>query len=360
MMAILVVPNTIFMYITDPYNLIREDYYGKTPPNFHLYPYNLLKKHDKLNYAFLGSSSINYYDIGYMFNDSSSVFSMGIESSTIEEQVEYGKLLAEKQPKEIFFFLSFYSFNPSRNPEKYYSKRVVNLNNKVIDFFDQYFTNQALSDAASYWIGGKKNSEWVQQFNENGTRTQNHYLLDKNYDFINALTSYLTLNYADVRLYGSKSFKDPESLNYSLSKIKEFKTYLEDKNIKLRLIFAPDYKLNTAMIYYMGLGNTYKGLRKKIALIQPFYDLNADTTFTNDAKNYWDAHHVRTSRVLMDDLRSSKYLYTTNTIDSCLNRIEPNFASIQEIKKIFNEYPHWDDARRQADQDKKLNPPKVL
>ena len=162
---------SLFMAIVDPYVLIGNEVKRKTLPNYHLYSYNFFKKYKTLDFGFLGSSVVNYYDIEYMYPNKN-VYSMGIESSTIQEQIEFGKLMVNKHPKEITFFLSFYSFNPSRNCENYFNRFVISNSNIFFDFIYQYLNKNAYDDAFYYIEKGKSNTKWEQQFNLNGTRTQ--------------------------------------------------------------------------------------------------------------------------------------------------------------------------------------------
>ncbi len=344
------------MYTTDPYQLVGNKQEGKVFPNFHLYSYNFLKKYDKLDYAFLGSSAVNYYDIGYMYGNNPNIYSMGIESSTIEEQIAFGKLLAEKHPKEITFFLSFYSFNPSRARENYFNKFVVLRNSTLVDFVYQYFNKTAFFDALKYVKKNRQDTSWAMQFNPDGTRTQNHYKLDKAYNFDSSLADYLALNYSDKRLYGSRTFKEPASIDKAMEQIGEFKSFCEEKNIKLNIVIAPDYRMNTVLIYYMGLGKTYEHLRIKLAEIQLFYDLNLDTTFTCNHRNYWDAHHVRDGKYVMDDLKSTDYLLKKENVESTFEILRPKEKETEKLKSIFFRYKNWERAKKISEEDIKQTP----
>lgn len=357
MLIMVAIPYGLAMFFIDPYNLLRTDLKGKSLPNYHLYSYNYLNHYDKIDYAFLGSSVVNYYDVNKMY-DNGNRFCMGIESSTVEEQIAFGKTLASKQPKEIVFFLSFYSFNPSRNPETYFNENIVACNNKVVNFIYQYFNLNAYKATLKYIQEGRKNNLWMQEFNLNGSRTQNHYLHKNNYSFDKTLTEYLTLNYADIRLYGSKTFKNPGSVDDKIKLIRDFRDYLKEKGITLKIAFAPDHRLNTVMVYKMGLGATFEHLRKSILEIQPFYELNADTAFTKQDANYWDAHHVRNSERIIADLNSTEYFVTKKNLNVIIQRLKPNNTETAQLNSIFENFKEWPRIYKEAKEDSLLNPPK--
>ena len=332
-----------FMFMVDPYVLVKTEYTEKQLPYNPMYNYNFIKHYDNIDYGFLGSSAVNYFPIEYLYPGNVKCYSMGIESSNINEHIAYGKVLASKQPKEIVFFITFYALNPARGPQNYFHPFVIDQNNIMIDFIDQYFNKGAYDDAIKYLkdIDNKENI-WEQEFNANGTRTQNFYLKDKNYDSEKVFADYLSYMYVDPKYYASKTFEDPSSIKKGIEAIKQFCEYLRSKGIKIKLATAPEHRLNMALVYYSGLGKTYEEFRRQLASIQPFYDLNADTAYTSKTENFWDTHHVRNGYRVMNDLKSDTFLVNAQNVDELLECIRPTKAEMNRLVKILGEYKNWD------------------
>jgi len=330
---------TWVLWQADPYVLIGDDYAGKNLPYHPLYHYNFCKKFNSLDYAFLGSSSANYYPIEKMYPEADKLFSMGIESSTMEEITTYGNLLMKKLPKEIIFFVQLYWTNPSRRNQDYFVKSIISHDNKFIDFVYQYFNKDALEKALIILTTGTE-EDWVQQFNLNGTRTQNHYKLDTSYNFQVTLANYLTTLYHDPHYYGSQAFRNPESILPTMKMLDEFINKLEYNNIKVRLVIPPIHRNAMALIYYAGLGATYERFREKLVEISPVIDMNLDFDYTCDQDNFWDSHHTRKSERIIEILENNLYVITDENLRSSAGLNRPTKDEIEETRKILEENPN--------------------
>ena len=347
-----------FMYYNDPYVLIKPDYFKKILPYSPMYNYNFIRQYEKIDYGFLGSSAVNYFPIDYMYPGYANLYSMGIESSNISEHIAYGKVLAGKNPKEIVFFITFYALNPARGNQNYFHPLVVKMNNIVIDFVDQYFNNPAYDDAVEYRRRLNQDGvNWMKEFNPNGTRTQNSYRTDKNYNAEKTFQNYLSYMLLDPRYYGSHSFKKPESVNIGIGEIKEFRDYLKSKGVKLKIATAPEHRMNIALIYFAGLGETYEAFRRKLASVQPYYDLNLDTAFTSNIGNFWDTHHVRKGKKIIEDLNNDVYLMDSSNVDQYLPVIRPGEREINKLKLFLKNYKDWNKTREKLKEDLSITPP---
>lgn len=347
------------MATLDPYMVVRQEIAYKNLPNNPLYSYNLIKHWDHIDYGFLGSSAVNYLPIEQYYPDTHFLYSMGIESSNIHEHIAYGKVLAAKHPKEIIFFVTFYTLNPARGNQLYFNPWVVQLNNPLVDFVHQYFNQKAFWDALAFRHHQKTKEPWQQEFNLNGTRTQNFYKLDTAYNYDKTLADYLAWLYLDPRYYASTTFRNPQSIEAGLQAIKDFKAYLHQRGIRLRLVSCPEERNNLVMIYRAGLGPTYEAYRQGLASIQPFDDLNLDRIFTTGRGNFWDTHHFRHGQLVIADLKSGRFLVNTQTVQQTMPVIRPEAWEYQRLNDIFLRYDGWDKMRQQVAEDLRRNPSKV-
>lgn len=357
LLTLIAVPYSIFMYRVDPYALLSPNESNKILPYPPLYSYNYIKHFKKIDFGFLGSSAINYYPIEKYYTGDVSRYSMGIESSNITEHIAYGKVLASKNPKEITFFITFYALNPARGHQNYFNSFVVSSNSLVVDFVDQYFDKKAF-DAALLFLknSANKNYVWKKAFNENGTRTQHTYLNNPDYNPEQIFADYLSYMSIDPRYYASETFKDPKSIFKGIDEIRSFCSYLKSKGIRIKLATAAEHRFNIALIYHLGLGETYEEFRRQLASIQPFYDLNLDTAFTSSMENFWDTHHVRRGDLVMKALKDELYLVNSQNVDNSLNQLRPTLEEIEKLKQILIGYNKWESTRKLLQDDLALTP----
>jgi hypothetical protein len=349
-----------FMFISDPYALVSNNVAGKTIPYYPWYHYNFIRKVEKLDFAFVGSSQVNYFPIEKMYDETNKLFSMGIESSNIHEHTTYGKIVVHKRPKEVWFFVTFYALNPARENQKYFNELVMSANVLLIDFVYEYFHKNALIDAF-YYIANRKMlvNNWTPQIKLNGTRTQRHYLDNPHYEFEKTLADYLSWISIDPRYYNSKTFRNPASIKDGLREIAEFKRYAEVNGVQVRFATAPVHRTDHALMYLMGLGKTYQTFREELAKISPFVDLDLDTDFTSNDANFWDTHHVRNGAPIINSLKSGKFLVTSANVKSTASSILPTSQELKKVQNILKEYDNWPARRKLLADDLLKSPARV-
>lgn len=343
----------------DPYALLSNDLRYKELPNFPLYQYNLIKPWEQLDAGFLGSSSVNYIPMQGLFPTDQKLFSMGIESSNIYEHVAYGRVLASKHPREIVFFVTFYALNPSRGNQTYFRPNVVAWHQTAIDFWAQYGNPQAVLDAWATLVRAWQHQPCQQEFNVDGSRTQNFYKRDATYQFDKTVADYLSWLSLDPRYYASRTFRDPPSIAPGIQVIRDFRDELRRQGIRLRVVSCPEQRNSVVLLYAMGLGPTYEAYRKALADIQPFDDPNLDLALTATPGTYWDTHHVRQGWRVIDDLRLGRYRVTPDNVDQTSVALRPTPQEFADLKRRLTTYTDWPKTRQAVARDLKNNPPQA-
>jgi len=350
----------VFMIGVDPY-FVRSDseILGKQIPYYPWFHYNVIRRHKKLDFAFMGSSQVNYFPIGDKYAPPARVFTMGIESSNIFEHIAYGKLLVDRRPNEIWFFITFYSLNPTRGNQSYFNEIVMNQHALALDILYQYFNKDAFHDAVHFVLNKESlQKKWVDQFRVDGTRTQKHYLSDVRYSFESTLADYLVWIDLDPRYYNSEVFRHPESLEAGLRAIQEFVHYAELHGVKVRIATAPVHRTDHALMYMKGLGETYEAFRQGLAEIRPFVDLDLNVEFTSRDENFWDTHHARRGQEVVKSLDDPRYLVTLQNVQSTSVFLRPTPLEIERVQTILKQYDKWDARKKLLAEDLRRNPVK--
>lgn len=332
-----------FVLLTDPYCLLGKYNVDKRLPFYTWAHYNFLKKFESIDVGVVGSSAINYYSSSVFEQSGKSSFFMGVESSNIYEHLQYGRLLLSKKPRELFFFYTFYSLNPSRANQPEYNEFMVKNNNVFIDIVVQYCHPRAALDAVLFWykkVFGWKNK--YQLFNPNGLRTQAQYLNRDNYEFKKTIGDYFSAMSIDPHYYASEAFKKPDSILPGINAIQLFVNEVQKSEIeKLILVSTPLYRLTIALIYEMGLGDSYENYRREMAKIGPFVDLNLDLEFTRNPDNWWDSHHARKGDVVIEKTMQTEFLVDLNNVEETMGIVRPTDTEREQVRRILEDYPDW-------------------
>lgn len=349
-----------FILLTDPYCLLGRYNVDKRLPYYTWAHYNFLKKYKKIDVGLVGSSAINYYSSTHFDKQNKDSFFMGVESSNIDEHLQYGRLLLEKKPQQLFFFYTFYSLNPSRANQLEFNKLMVTHNHLLLDVLIQYVHPRAFGDSIIFWY--KKVFGWkrkYQLFQANGLRTQAHYLNRENFCFDKNIADYFAVMSIDPHYYASRAFQDSGSILKGITKIEEFTRDAKALGIQMYHVSTPLYRLTIALIYHLGLGETYENYRRQMAAIGPFVDLNLNMEFTSDPQNWWDSHHARRGDKVIEDIVNQKFVVDLSNVEETNIELRPTQDEFKKVRQILEEYDDWPRMEQLVSDRVKHNPPLV-
>jgi len=290
----------IFNYIVNPLNFFKPN------PNatFNRYKRNIFSDRMtlfyELNYVKPKTLMVGSSRIGYFKDDAiekyvqKPIFNLSIAGSNVYEQSEYIKYAIKNiDIKEVVWSLDFYGFNPDKIPYNGFSKERLTKNIYLDDYFTALMSYRTFERSIKTLKDNKK------------INTSNFsYLVEKNqYSELQGqtFTKEEILKHVKITLdeyehvdnfLKSKNFKNPKSLQKSLSIVKKIVTLCKEKNIKLTIYTSPVYVAHLDLINHMGLTDTFKTWKKELAKITHYTDFCYRNDITTNIMNFRDSSHT--------------------------------------------------------------------
>ena len=259
-------------------NKFKKKFISENTSKFYMYSKNL----ETYNCVLMGSSRMSVLDT-VSFNKilQKKCFNYGLGGSGILEQIKTAENLIENNNniETIIIGLDFFGFNPyliQNGSINLFNKNRYSNDMYVEDYFEHLFSLRSL-----------KNSVLTVDYNFKHNSLHGNL---RNIDFNQQVENYKS----NSNRYSNPELRNIESVKEGINALREFTSYLEDKNIDLILFTSPIHNSLIEAMKDNNIYHTYVNWKNEINGFHNIqYDFQNDSYFLNTRSLYLDPSHIK-------------------------------------------------------------------
>lgn len=230
-----------------------------------------------------------YFPNNTIYNLAMQGSSVSLQKNTIEYFIKYKKI------KAIVYGVDFFSFNPYNNEQKIKNDRYND--NYINDYLDSLLSIRTLRYSIKTLRDNIKSKEQKIDYNNGwGTYYDKYEEIEKkgNKYIEDNIKRQLKILSLKPQNFNYEPFKEPTSINDSLSNLKDIVNLCKNNDIELHMFISPIHSEIVDLIYSRKYDKSYNHWKKELAKYQNIYDFSGYNSITTDVSNYIDGNHYQT------------------------------------------------------------------